>query len=456
MSNNETINDVKKILKDRRQNAGYNTFNSNESIVVAFTVKKSPTVIFESSNPSPAEKPVHKTENDTIDEEEMLLENPYKAYITEISRYSLLKAEDEKILGKKVFNAKLSLRTLQQLNDYLSIEERSKVNNVINKGRGKILFDVFSSEISKKNKIIKGKKDKGEDASIETVDFIDEVSENDLATRQNIKELLEIENAEVRKQKFLEFAEQEISSFNSGNQAFELFYNSNLRLVIPMVKRYHVPGMSKLDLIQEGNLGLMRAVAGFDYRLGFKFSTFATWWIKQSASRAAEEKGQSISLPVHMSEIVNTLEQEQEKLQQEEGRYISMAETAKRLKIDSEFIKSAIRSRGFSSLDEFADAHLEKPNPLVDLIPDENEDAASGAIVNHVKTEVNNAVLQLTERERIIINLRYGLEDGQQQTLKQVGEVFNITKERVRQIEDKAIRKLRHPKISRKLNGLLE
>ena len=120
MSNNETINDVKKILKDRRQNAGYNTFNSNESIVVAFTVKKSPTVIFESSNPSPAEKPVHKTENDTIDEEEMLLENPYKAYITEISRYSLLKAEDEKILGKKVFNAKLSLRTLQQLNDYLS------------------------------------------------------------------------------------------------------------------------------------------------------------------------------------------------------------------------------------------------------------------------------------------------------------------------------------------------
>jgi RNA polymerase primary sigma factor len=223
-----------------------------------------------------------------------------------------------------------------------------------------------------------------------------------------------------------------------------------------MVKRYHVPGMSKLDLIQEGNLGLMRAVAGFDYRLGFKFSTFATWWIKQSASRAAEEKGQSISLPVHMSEIVNTLEQEQEKLQQEEGRYISMAETAKRLKIDSEFIKSAIRSRGFSSLDEFADAHLEKPNPLVDLIPDENEDAASGAIVNHVKTEVNNAVLQLTERERIIINLRYGLEDGQQQTLKQVGEVFNITKERVRQIEDKAIRKLRHPKISRKLNGLLE
>jgi RNA polymerase sigma factor (sigma-70 family) len=456
MPNNETINDAKKILRDRRQKAGHNTFNSNESIAVAFTVKKSPTVIFEASNHFPEKKPVRKTKNDTIDEEEMLLKSPYKAYTTEISKYSLLKAEDEKILGEKVFNAKLSLRTLQQLNDYLSIEEQSKINNVINKERGKMLLDVFSSEISKKNKIIKGKKDKGEDASMETVDFIDEASENDLVTRQNIKELLETENAEVRKQKFLEFAEQEISSFNNGNQAFELFYNSNLRLVIPMTEHYHVPGISKLDLIQEGNLGLMRAVAGFDYRLGFKFSTYATWWIKQSASRAAEEKGRSISLPVHMSEIINALEQEQEKLQQEEGRYISITEAAKRLKIDSEFIKSAIRSRDFSSLDEFADADPEKSNPLVDLIPDENEDAASGAIVNQVKTQVNNALLKLTERERSIINLRYGREDGQEQTLEQVGKVFNITKERVRQIEDKAIRKLRHPKISRKLNGLLE
>jgi len=464
MANNETLKNAIKTLKVRRQNAAYNTFNNNDSAAALAFKNVAPVMIFEASDSISLKEQhldisgditseVQKTEDKVTNSDEI---DVYKTYMDDVSKYPLLDAKDEKILGEKIFRAKFSLRTLQKINEYLPTDEQTKIANLISKNkRAKYLLNVLSTDIAEKDNTIQRKQKEGKDASFD-IAFKEDVKTFDKSLEQKIKDLLSIEDEKVRKQKILEFTNQEINSFNEGDQAFDSFSNSNLRLVVPLIKRYHAPGISKLDLIQEGNEGMMRAVAGFDYRRGFKFSTSATWWIKQFASRAAEESGHQIRLPLHMSEIVNALGKEQDKLQQEEGRYISATETAKKLGIDSEFVKSAIRSREVTSLDGLADTHLDKSNPLADLIPDETEDATSRAITNEVKEKVRNAVLQLTERERKIIELRFGLEDGQSQTLQQVGEVFNITRERARQIEDKAIRKLRHPKISRKLNGLLE
>ena len=294
--------------------------------------------------------------------------------------------------------------------------------------------------------------DDGEEFSAENEDLsVPEGIATDDPVRMYLKEIGKVPLLTAEEE--LEIAQRMAAG---DEEARKKLSESNLRLVVSIAKRYVGRGLQFLDLIQEGNLGLIKAVEKFDYSKGYKFSTYATWWIRQAITRAIADQARTIRIPVHMVETINKLIRVSRQLLQEYGREPTPEEIAKEMGVSEEKVREITKiAQEPVSLEtpigEEEDSHLG------DFIPDDDIPApAEAAAFTMLKEQLTDVLDTLTPREEKVLRLRFGLDDGRARTLEEVGREFNVTRERIRQIEAKALRKLRHPSRSKKLKDFLE
>ena len=292
--------------------------------------------------------------------------------------------------------------------------------------------------------------DDEEDVDLDAIDLLEGVGTED-PVRMYLKEIGTVPLLTADEE--MELAKRKAQGDESAK---ERLIEANLRLVVSIAKRYLGRGMQFLDLIQEGNLGLIKAVEKFDYTKGFKFSTYATWWIRQAITRAIADQARTIRIPVHMVETINKVKKVQSQLLHQNGHEPSADEIAAEIDMPVDKVREIMRvAQEPVSLEtpigEEEDSHLG------DFIPDNDAPApADAASHTMLREQLSDVLSTLTPREAKVLKLRFGLEDGRSRTLEEVGKEFNVTRERIRQIEAKALRKLRHPSRSRKLKDYLD
>ena len=293
--------------------------------------------------------------------------------------------------------------------------------------------------------------------------YLNEIGRYSLLTSQQEVELAMHMEAGRRAQARLEepgLADEDRSflghEIDMGDAAHKQLVQSNLRLVVAIARRYVGRGMALLDLIQEGNVGLMRAVERFDYRRGFKFSTYATWWIRQAISRAIADQGRTIRMPIHVLDSVNKLTRAQREMTQTMGRAPSLDELAIELDVDPSRV-AELQRIALDTVSLETPVGEDEDGTLGDLVEDLDSDRpADVATFSSLQDQLAMALEGLNEREREVLIMRFGLADGRMRTLEEVGSHFKVTRERIRQLETKALAKLRHPDKSHKLEGFLE
>ena len=318
------------------------------------------------------------------------------------------------------------------------------------------LYNAFIEEgiqvLSEEDTTADGESDAGGD------DFEELLKDNNIAKELTINDPVRMYLKEIGKISLLTLDEENALSARiaaGDEEAKKELAESNLRLVVSIAKRYVGRGMLFLDLIQEGNIGLMKAVDKFDSEKGYKFSTYATWWIRQAITRAIADQARTIRVPVHMVETINKLSRCQRQLTLELNREPTDEELAKKMGLSADKIREVIKiAQDPVSLEtpigEEEDSHL------ADFVPDSTNMSPEDFTIHELlKDEISDVLLTLSEREEQVLRLRFGLDDGSCKTLEEVGQMFGVTRERIRQIEAKALRKLRHPSRSRKLKDFL-